>query len=297
MNKNIATLLLIIGTMIWGAAFVAQNIASNYLGPLSLNAIKYILGVIVLIPLYLVFKNNSKETATRKEYLIAGSICGLALFIASYFQQIGVMNTTVGKSGFVTSLYVIIVPFLCFFVYRRKLELITLFATALSVVGIYLLCVTESFSINIGDFYNFIGAIFWAVQILVVEKFAKRLNGIKFAIYEFSFGALINLVLMFFFEDISLIAIKDAMIPLLYLGILSAGVGFTAQIICQKYIDATVASIIMSLESVFSVIFGFLILKELLTSRQIIGCVFVFSSVILAQIDPKLIRNLKNINN
>lgn len=290
-KRTFANIAMLLTTMIWGASFVAQNLGSQYLGPFSFGAIRFFLGALVLLPvLYFSRHRKAKQALTLipvKRYLFPGAICGGSLFLGALFQQYGIMYTTVGKSGFVTTLYVILVPVLYWLLYRRRLSCVTLCATLLAIVGIYLLCVNEGFSVNFGDVLCFIGAFFWALQILCIDRTANGLDSLLFSFFQFLFCAGFNAIFMLFIEHPSPANIALAGPALLYSGILSVGVGFTAQVICLKYTDATVATIIMSLESVFSVVFGFLILHEVLTFRQGIGCFLVLSAVILTQLFPQ----------
>ncbi|MEG0912706.1 MAG: DMT family transporter [Oscillospiraceae bacterium] len=291
-KKNAANILMVVGTMIWGAAFVAQSVGAEFVGAYTFGAIRFFLGTLVVLPFYFFTRAKQKKSGNRKDaplqsYLGAGALCGIALFLGSLFQQLGVERTTVGKAGFVTVLYVVLVPVFCYFLYGRKITARIYISIFLALAGIFLLCVNENFTVNLGDVYIFIGSIFWAVQILCIERFAAHLDGFKFTIFEFLFCAVINAVFMFVIEKPTWEAISAAAIPLLYSGLLSVGVGFTAQTVCLKYTDPTVASLIMSLESVFAVIFGFLILGQVLTLKQGIGCVLVFAAVIIAQILPK----------
>lgn len=290
MSKQAATLFLFLTTMIWGAAFVAQSVTSQYIGAFGVNAIRYLLGFLTILPYYFLKRKQMKKD-TLFPYLWAGLLCGGALFIASYFQQLGVSMTSVGKSGFITTLYVVAVPMITLIMYRRKLHPITIIAIVFALIGTYVLCVNENFSINLGDIYCFIGAMFWGLQIVFVERFALKLNGIRFAVYQFLIGGLLNVVCMLLFEQQVDFHLSKTVFPLLYLGVLSTGLGFTAQIIGQTHIEATVSSIIMSLESVFSVIFGFLILQEVLTMKQMVGCIIVFVAVLIAQVNPKRLDN------
>ncbi len=285
-----ANLLMLLGSLIWGGAFVAQSIGAESVGAFTFGGIRFLVGTIVILPI-MYFMNRKKEkgwdTATTGEYLKGGIICGLSLFFGAYFQQLGLQYTTAGKAGFVTGLYIILVPIFGFILYKRRCGSRVLVATLLALVGIFLLCVSGELGVNIGDFYVFIGSLFWAAQILLIEKFASRLDGLKFAVAEFMTCSVVSLICMAIFEQPTLEGIAAAWIPLAFCGVLSVGVGFTAQIICLQYTDPTVASLLMSSESVFSVIFGFLILHETLAPRQIIGCLLVFGAVLLAQTYPK----------
>ncbi len=286
-----ANLLMVVGTMIWGAAFVAQSVGAEHIGAYTFGSIRFFLGALVVLPAYWITRarvpaQQRRPDAPLHKYLLAGLVCGAALFLGALFQQLGIERTTVGKAGFVTVLYVVLVPVFSFFLYRRRIAGRIYISIALALVGIYLLCVNEGFSVNLGDIYTFIGAIFWAVQMLCIERFAQSLNELKFTVFEFLSCSAFGVVMMFAVEKPAWADLRAAAVPLLYSGLLSVGVGFTAQSVCLKYTDPTVASLIMSLESVFAVIFGFLLLGQTLTLRQGIGCALVFGAVILAQIAP-----------
>lgn len=288
---------MVLGTMIWGAAFVAQSIGAEHIGPYTMNAIRFFLGGLTVLPIILINRKKSAATPARtdapvKRYLIAGAVCGLALFLGALLQQIGITHTTVGNAGFLTALYVVMVPIFSLVLFKKKIPKSVFIAIALAVAGTFLLCVTEAFTVNIGDVYSFAGAIFWAAQILCIEKLGRDLDGLKFSFYQSMFCAALNAVFMFTIERPSLESIGAALLPLLYAGILSVGVGFTAQVVCIKYTDPTVAALIMSLESVFSVFFGWLILHETLSVRQGFGCLLVFTAVVLAQVTPAQFKRL-----
>lgn len=288
-KKTLANLMMLIGSMIWGAAFVAQSVGAEYIGAFTFGSIRFFLGTLVLLPMiwFTRKKRVEPDPIPLRKYITSGFICGVALFLGATLQQFGIMHTTVGKSGFVSALYVVLVPIFAFVIYRRRIHKQVVFAILLSIVGVYLLCVNENFSVNLGDALNFVGAIFWAIQILCIEKFSQGLNGLKFAVCEFMTCSILSGIFMVTIERPTAAAISAALLPLLYAGLLSVGVGFTAQIVCLQYTDPVIASLIMSLESVFSVVFGFLLLHEVLTLRQGFGCVLVFGAVILAQLQPK----------
>ena len=296
-KKTTANLFMVLGTMIWGAAFVAQSIGAEHIGPYTMNALRFFLGALTVLPIIAIGRKKraaipEKKDAPRKKYLIAGAVCGFALFLGALLQQIGIMYTTVGNAGFLTALYVVMVPVFSWILFKKKILRNVFVAIALAVAGTFLLCMTDAFTVNIGDVYAFAGAIFWAVQILCIEKFGRELDDFKFSFWQSMFCAAFNAIFMFTIERPKLEAISAAALPLLYAGILSVGVGFTAQVVCIKYTDPTVAALIMSLESVFSVFFGWLILHETLTPRQGLGCLLVFTAVVLAQVTPAQFRKL-----
>ncbi|MEA5050718.1 MAG: DMT family transporter [Oscillospiraceae bacterium] len=290
-KQTFANLMMLGGAVIWGAAFVAQSIGADHVGPFAFGGIRFLLGALVVLPVQRLRdrkKPRGWDKAPTWEYVRAGGICGAVLFAAAAFQQYGVGRTTVGKAGFVTALYIILVPLFAFALYRRRLGGRVIAAAATAVAGIYLLCMTSgTFSVSTGDVYVFIGSVFWAVQILMIERFTADLDGLKFAFAQFISCAAINLVCMALFERPALSDILAAAPALLYCGLLSVGVAFTIQAVFMKYTEPTVASLMMSAESVFSAIFGFLILHETLTARQLFGCVLVFCAVVLAQLPQR----------
>lgn len=297
-KKTAANLFMVLGTMIWGAAFVAQSVAAEHLGPYTLNAIRFFLGGLTVLPV-IAWRSRKRARAgdlspdaPLKKYLIGGFVCGLTLFLGALLQQYGIMYTTVGNAGFLTALYVVMVPVFSLVLFRKRVRRNVWVAIGLAVAGTFLLCIAGQVTINMGDVYSFAGAIFWAAQILCIEKLGQGLDGLKFSFWQAMSAALMNAVFMFALEHPTWEAIGAALLPLLYAGILSVGVGFTAQVVCIQYTDPTIAALIMSLESVFSVFFGWLLLHETLTLRQGVGCVLVFAAVILAQVTPAQLRGL-----
>ena len=292
-NSLRGILMLLIGSAIWGSAFVAQNKGMEYIGPFTFNGIRFLIGALVLLPVVLIMdKVEKKRSGTQKtpDELRAGRIsdikaaliCGAALFVPSTLQQIGLISTSPGKSGFITAMYIVAVPVLSLFL-GKKAGLNVWLGVALAVAGLYLLCVTEQLTIAPSDTVTLVSVLFWGIQILVIDRYAERINCIKLAFMEFVVAGLLSLIPMFIFEKPQLDAIIDCAIPLLYVGIFSCGVAYTLQPAGQKYTTATVASLIMSLESVFSVITGYLILHDTLTARELTGCALMFAAVLLAQ--------------
>ena len=285
-------LILLLVAMIWGASFVAQSVGMDSIGPLTFNGIRTLLGGIVLLPL-VVWINARKPnpspdhpTESARDLWIGGICCGLFLCIASNFQQFGLLDTTAGKSGFITALYVVLVPVFGLFL-KKRAPFTVWIGVLLAVAGLYLLCITESFSIGKGDFLTMVCALFYSFHILVIDHFSKKANGVKLSCIQFFVSAFLSLALMFIFESPDLSQILKAAWPLSYSGIMSCGVAYTLQIVGQKDTDPTVASLIMCLESVFAVISGWLFLHETLSLREGIGCVLMFAAILLSQIPPK----------
>lgn len=285
-------ILLVLTALIWGMAFVAQSVGMNYIGPFTFNCIRSIMGGLVLIPCILFFDKREKGEAKQekkedtKTLLIGGICCGLALCIASNLQQIGIKYTTVGKAGFITALYIVLVPIFGIFL-RKKVSGRVWLSVAISVVGLYLLCITDEFRIGKGDFFVLLCALVFTIHILVIDYFSPKVDGIKLSCIQFLVAGILSGVPMLISEKPSISTILAAWAPLLYAGIMSCGVGYTLQIVAQKDADPTIASLILSLESVFSVLAGWLILGQTLAGKEIVGCVLMFAAIILAQLPTK----------
>ena len=281
------SLLLLLTATIWGTAFVAQSVGMDYVGPFTFTFARSIVGGVFLIPCiwFLRKLNGKKEKLTiSKVELLGGICCGTALFAASNFQQIGIAYTTVGKAGFITALYVVIVPILGLF-FRKKVPGIIWFCVALSVVGLYLLCMTEgSFTLAYGDFLVFICAILFSAHILIIDYFSPKGDGVIIACIQFFVCGILSGIIMPFVETVTVGNIVAAGFPILYAGVLSSGVAYTLQIVAQKDVNPTVASLILCLESVVSALAGWVILQEALTTRELFGCVLMFVAIVLAQV-------------
>ncbi len=285
--KVISAFMLILTAMIWGFAFVAQRVGAESLGAFYFNGIRFALGSLSLIPVIFIFEREKFDKAKFKRTLIAGLIGGVVLFVAAALQQFGIEITqSAGKSGFITGLYTVLVPIISFVIYKKRSSIGVWIGAVLAVSGLFLLCINESFSVGLGDVVLFIGAIFWAIHILVVDKFIDGISPLKFAMLQFAVCAVLNLLCALCFENISLEALYAAHIPLLYGGLASVGVAYTLQIIAQKYSDPSLAAIVFSLESVFSAIGGALILHEEMSSRGYIGCVLIFGGIVISQLKP-----------
>ena len=288
--------LLLLTACIWGVAFVAQSVGMEYVGPFTFNFVRSILGGLVLIPCIFFLKREKKakaekvseeeKKAQRKTLLAGGICCGVALCLASNFQQIGIQYTTVGKAGFITACYIVIVPVIGLFMKKKCSPMIWL-SVLLAVVGLYLLCINEQFSIGYGDILVFVCAILFSVHILIVDYFSPKVDGVKMSCIQFLVCGLLSGIAMLFAEQPQLSAVLLAWKPIAYAGIMSCGVAYTLQIIGQKNMNPTVASLILSLESCISVIAGWLILGQNLNSREIWGCILMFGAIILAQLPQK----------
>ena len=283
----------ILAAFIWGTAFVAQDLCADSIGAFAFNATRYFIAVLALLVVILIsdkVKKNKptltaqEKKAANKQLWLGGLCCGAALAIASNFQQAGlVAGTDAGKAGFITALYVVLVPVFGLF-FKRKVSLPTWIAVVLSVVALYLLCIKGDFSLAPGDLLVLVCAVCFAVHILVIDHFTAYCDGVKLSCLQFLFAGIISTICMFIFEDVDFAAILSCALPLLYVGIFSCGVGYTLQILAQKDSNPTVVTILLSLESVFAVIAGAIILKQQMTVRENIGCAIMFAAVILAQI-------------
>lgn len=285
-----SSLILLLTATIWGVAFVAQSLGMEYIGPFTFNAIRCVLGGLVLIPVILVLKKK-KETGAEnqekedKKTLWAGGIaCGVILCIASNLQQFGIMEASVGKSGFFTALYIVMIPVIGIFIGKRP-GIKLWFCVALAVVGMYLLCMKDgSFTIERADIMLLLCALVFSFHILVVDYFSPKVDGVKMSCIQFFVCGVLSAVGMLFTETPDISNIQAAWLPLLYAGLLSCGVGYTLQIVGQKGINPVIASLIMSLESVISALAGWVILGQVLSPKEILGCVLMFVAIIITQI-------------
>lgn len=286
------SLLLFLAAFIWGIAFVAQSKGMDYIGPFSFNFYRNCLASISLIPVMVISdrikgKKNTFKEAFSKNTLICGIVCGIFLCGGTMFQQYSLsLGSEAGKAGFITSLYILFVPILCI-VFRKKVHRIVWIVLPVAILGLYLLCATSDIVFRLSDVLALICAVLFACQIISIDKFSSKVDSVKLAWLQFVVSALICLIPAVFFEKNSFSLVLKCAIPLLYTGIFSSGVAYTLQIVGQKRINPTIASLIMSFESVFSALAGYVILKESLSIRQILGCLLVFLSIVAVQITPQ----------
>ena len=292
-HKYRNSLLLLLTASIWGVAFVAQSVGMDYVGPFTFNAVRFVLGGTVLLPFLLwkqkrEYKEETKEEKSRRYRITfqGGICCGCALSVASLLQQMGIQHTTVAKAGFITALYIIIVPIMGMF-FGKKVRRIIWAAVGLAVFGMYLLCINGTFVVGKGDFLAFLGAVVFSVHILVIDYFSPKADGVALSCIQFYTSSLLCGIGMFLAESPSWQAIVSGWMPILYAGILSCGVAYTLQIIGQKGMDPTIASLILSLESVISLIAGWAILGQALTLKEMCGCVIVFVAIVLVQLPER----------
>ncbi len=276
--------LLLLASAIWGFSFVAQRVGMEHMGPFAFNGIRFILGGFVLLPFGVVAQKNAKaqSSAGRGQFALWGIATGLALFAGSSFQQMGMVYTQAGNAGFITGLYVILVPFLGIFL-GQKNSLWFWIASLLAVFGMYLLCMPDGFSMNKGDFLVLLSAVAFAVHVLVIDHVTEIFHAVHVSIVQFFTCGLLSLLVSIFIESTVFSDIVKTAVPILYSGIMSVGVGYTLQTLGQKYVAAAAAAILLSAESVFALIGGILFLSEMIDVRGLIGCVFMFSGMILSQ--------------
>ena len=307
MQKNSVknTGMLFLAALIWGFAFVAQSAGMEYVGPFTFNAVRCIIGALVLVPVALLFKpeetdkeeristeaeQNSKKSSwfeRNKTLLLGGISCGIFLGVATNLQQIGIMTTSVGKAGFLTALYIVLVPIAGLF-FKKKCPVTVWGGVICSFAGLYLLCMTGGIvTLATGDLLLIGCAVVFTGHILMIDYFAPIVNGVWLSCIQFLTAGIISTVLMILKETPTWEGIFEAKLPILYAGVMSCGVAYTLQILGQKNYNPTIAVLILSLESCFSVLGGFLILHETLSARELCGCALMFVAIILAQLPGK----------
>ena len=285
MKERNAILLLLLTSLIWGLSFVAQSVSSESVGPFTFNAVRLFIGAIVLIPFTLpILRKHKGDKAYFTALIKGGIICGLCLASASVTQQIGVSLSGAGKGGFITSLYIIFVPFFSLFLGKRIGKGIWLSAV-IAIIGMYLLSIGEGFSITKGDIYLIICAVLFAFHIMAIDRYGKDTDGIALSQMQFLAAGIICTPGMIA-EGPSLSAILDAWLPIVYAGAFSCGIAYTIQVVAQRYVKPEHAVFALSLESVWAAIGGVLILSERLTVKETIGCILVFAAVLAAQLIP-----------
>lgn len=287
MKKSRSTLILLLTAIIWGCAFVAQRVGSQYIGPFTFNSIRSALGALSLVPVILIFERKmprEKRLASMKYSVVAGAI----LFVATNLQQFGINITqNAGKSAFITGLYTILVPVAYFVIFRRRTGINVVIGALIALVGLYLLCGSMG-PLGVGDVYLFIGTLFWTAHIMWIDHaMALGLGAVTFSATQFAVAAILGAIAAFFTETVTLEAIGSALTPILYSGIMSTGVAYTCQVIGQKNADPTLAAIVLSTESVWAAISGALILDERMSTAAVIGCTLMLAGIIVAQLNFK----------
>jgi drug/metabolite transporter (DMT)-like permease len=291
-KKMSGELMLTLTALIFGVSFVAQRAGMAHVGPFTFNGIRSLIGAAVLIPVMVMMDRQKKaevpaagpdDKASKRNLLVGGFWCGLVVFISSSLQQTGMIYTTAGKAGFITALYIVIVPILGLFM-KKKVRPVLWVSVLLATAGLYLLSVKEGFSIGWGDFLILLSAVGLSVHIILIDHFSPKTDPVKLTSLQFLVSGVLSLPFMFTFETVSWAGIMDSRIPILYAGVLSCGVAYTLQTIAQKRTEPTVTSLILSMESVIALIAGILILGESISVRETIGSIILFSGILLAQV-------------
>lgn len=290
MKKKLrGSVLLILATVIWGSAFVSQSIAMDHVGPFTFQAVRCAMAVIALLPVTAVadyFKKDGKNFWTRwasKKLWKAGILCGIPLFLACNLQQVGLVDVDAGKSGFLTAMYIVIVPVIGIFLKKKPTIMIPI-SVSLAVLGLYFLSCMGTTHIQLGDLLLIGCALMFAIQITLVDQLAPNLDGLRLNTIQALVCAILSAVVMAFTEKPTIVGISACTIPLIHVGVFSMGIGYYLQIVGQQSIDSTPATLIMSMESVFASLFGVILLKETMTGWEIFGSALIFAAVILSQL-------------
>ncbi len=289
------TLMLILTAAIWGSAFVAQKSALDLIGPFTLQSVRSFLGAIALLPIILINNRKEKKMQTapknNKRLILTGIACGVILCIASCLQQIGLSfeGMDSGKAGFITAMYIILVP-VCGIFTGRKISARMWLCVVGAVTGLYLLCMggKSSFSLAPEDAYVLLCAVVYTIHIIVIDKWGALVDGVKLSCIQFLTSGVLAAVPMFIFEQPNVAYMLDVWFPIFYAGVMSCGVAYTLQILAQKHVQPTLASLLMSLESVFAVLSGALILNEVMSSYEYVGCILMFAAIIVSQLPEKI---------
>ena len=296
MKQFRGALLLALTALIWGTAFVAQSLGMDYLGPFTFNGVRNFVAAVGLLPVIAFLRRRQGKAEARgaagngrKTLWVGGVLCGLALGVASSLQQIGIQFTTVGKAGFLTALYIVIVPLLGLLL-KKRVALPVWVSVVIAAAGTYLLSIQEDFTIAAGDLLVILCAVCFSVHILLVDRFSPSVNGVELSCIQFLVAGVFSAIVAFLVETPNVQDILRSWGPILYTGLISSGVGYTLQILGQKDTPPAVASLIMSLESVFAALSGWLLLGQGMTGREAVGCALVFAAVVLAQIPFDALR-------
>ena len=291
-KKYFGDLMLFLAAFIWGTAFVAQIAGMDRIGPFTFNMARSIVAVVSL-GVYLIF-TKAKLPKNLSFLLRGGLVCGFFIFVGTSLQQIGLQYTTAGKTGFITSFYILILPFLTMILLKHKIDVLTWISIIIGFIGLYLLAIPNlsDFSVNKGDFIVFLGSFCWAGHILVIDYYSKKVNPVELSFLQFFVLTVLSGIFAFIFESetATLSNIFASWKPVAYAGFLSSGVAYTLQMVGQKYTKPVVASLILSLEAVFAALAGYLLLDEVMTSREFLGCFIVFSAMIFSQIPKDIFK-------
>ena len=281
--------MLVLAAFIWGTAFVSQRLGMDYIPPVYFTSIRCFIGAVVLLPVGFLFERTPENRGLDKKLLLkGGAICGVFLAVAATLQQVGLKYTAAGKAGFITALYIVMVPVFGFIFFKRRPPFTVWISVGVAIVGMYLLCISSGFSLAYGDLWVLGCAFVYTLHILCVDIFAPRCNGVMLSCVQFFVAGILTLIVALVVETPpALSALKACIFPLVYTGIMSSGAAFTLQILGQKHVEPTLAVLLMSFESVFAVLAGWLVLHETLTAKELFGCVLMFIAVLMSQIDFK----------
>ena len=288
-RQLIGSLILLIVAVIWGTAFAFQRMGTGVIGPMTFTASRMTLSAVAVGFVSFLIKDPDMadaagSSARRRDTLTGGVLCGLFLVSATLFQQIGIAYTTAGKAGFITALYILLVPIISTVFLRKPSSWIVWIAVLLGLAGMYLLCMTEGFSLARGDALVCVCAMLFTGHILCCDRFAGRGNPVRISAIQFVTASVVSWTLAFIFETPSIEAIRSALVPILYCGLASGGIGYTLQIVAQRFTNPTVASLLMSFESVFAVLGGAVLLHERMSTRELLGCMVMFIAIIVVQV-------------
>ena len=288
-RKLLGNILLLITTAIWGTAFAFQRMGMDSIEPATFSAVRMLLAAVAVTPLVFLGKGKeiSDKRAYRKNTIVGGILCGLCLGTATIFQQVGIVQTSAGKAGFITAMYMLLVPVINLILFRKKSPVVVWIAVLIGILGMYLLCINEEFSLSRGDALVSVCALIFSFHIICTDHFVQNANPIGMSVIQLYVTALLSAAVAAFTENPSWNDVRAAIIPILYCGLGSGAIGYTLQIVAQKFTEPAVASLLMSLEAVFAVLGGTLILGEKMTTREAIGCLVMFIAVILAQIPSR----------
>jgi len=278
-----SNILLLLAAAIWGFAFVAQRVGMEHVGPFTFNGVRFLLGSLSLIPLMYFHSNPQTSRMGFKSAMLPGLLAGTVLFCGASLQQAGLIYTTAGKAAFVTCLYIVLVPVIGIFL-GQSVGRWTWLGCILALVGLYFLCIKESASIQLGDLLELIGAIFWALHILIIGYFSRRVDVLKLSFFQFLTCAVLSLVTAAITETMVIDNILAAAVPILYGGLCSVGIAYTLQVVGQKNAPPAHAAIILSMETVFAVIGGFLLLDERIGGQEIVGCALMLTGMLVSQL-------------
>ena len=279
---------LLVAAVIWGLAFVAQRVGMAYVGPFTFTGIRFALGSVCLVPLLLSHRRQNREIqdflpyARSKMVFLGGLLAGCALFLGVSFQQIGLVHTTAGKAGFITGLYVIIVPILGL-LWKQKPKFGTWIGAFMAASGLYLLAFTGKFTLSSGDTLELIGALFWALHVIIIGWLSRRINSFQLAFLQYTTCSILSLLIAFFLETVTISGLLQAVIPIIYGGLFSVGIAYTLQVVAQRHAQPAHAAILLCLESVFAALGGWLILGEVLPLRGFLGCALMLGGMLFSQ--------------